>query len=86
LTIRLAGAIGAAAFALGILTGVAGTIVARDPAPGATFATVMAEHMSGRGTAGMMSMMGGWMGPGVSGMPWGLHEQHHPAATPEASK
>ena len=56
MTPRIVGGIAAATFAIGILTGAAGTIVARDAStPQANFAAVMAEHMGGQGTASMMS-------------------------------
>ena len=93
MTPRLVGGFIAAAFAIGILTGAAGIIVARDPAtPSSDFASVMADHMSGQGMTAMMSgsMMGpgssfgpGMMnGPAASSMPRSLHDLHHPSATP----
>jgi hypothetical protein len=91
MTRGLIGGIAAGAFAIGLLTGVAGTIVVRDAAtPDPDFAAVMADHMDGVGMGSMMagSMMGpgssfgpGMMnGPAASSMPGSLHDQHHPAA------
>lgn len=84
MTPRLVGGIAAATFAIGILTGAAGTIVARDATTSQTdVAAVMADHMGGQATgstmgstsgAGMGSMMSGsMMGPdssvpGMNGM------------------
>ena len=65
MTPRLVGGIAAATFAIGILTGAAGTIVARDAStPQTNFAAAMADHMGGQGTA---SMMGTGMGSMRSG-------------------
>ena len=94
---RHIGGIAAAGFALGILTGVAGAIVVRDAtSPDISPAAVMAEHMGGAGTASMMngSMMGpgssfgpGMMsGPAASSMLRGLHNLHHPRATPDGAR
>lgn len=91
MTRGLIGGIAAGAFAIGLLTGVAGAIVVRDATtPDADFAAVMADHMDDVGMGSMMagSMMGtgspfgpGMMsGPGASFMPGSLHDQHHPAA------
>ena len=87
MTTRLAGGLIAAAFAIGILTGAAGIIVARDATtPSSDFATVMADHMSGQGMTAMMSgsVMGPGMmnGPAASSMPGSLHDLHHPSVTP----
>ena len=93
MTTRLTGGLITAAFAIGILTGAAGIIVARDATtPSSDLAAVMAYHMSGQGMALMMagSMMGpgssvgpGMMnGPAASSMPGTLHDLHHPSATP----
>lgn len=68
MTRTLAGGIAAATFALGILTGAAGTVIARDVAPSSDLTAVMAEHMNGQGMAGMTSMMGGSMMSGGSMM------------------
>ena len=93
---RLAGGLIAAAFAIGILTGAAGIIVARDgTTPSTDLPSVMAEHMSGQGMAAMMPSS--MMGPGssfrpemmngrpASSMPEGLHDLHHPSA-PDGAK
>ena len=65
MTPRLVGGIAAATFAIGILTGAAGTIVARDAStPQTDFAAVMADHMGAQGTG---SMMGTGMGSMMSG-------------------
>jgi hypothetical protein len=98
MTPRLVGGIAAATFAIGILTGAAGMIVARDAStPQTNFAAVMAYHMGTQGTGSMMSggmMSGSTMGPGSSfgpgmmngpapsSMPGSLHDLHHPSATP----
>jgi len=66
MTMKLAGGIAAGAFALGILNGGAGTILARDVAAETEHTAVMAEHMDGQGMASMMSMMGGSMMGGSS--------------------
>lgn len=80
MTPRLAGGIAAATFAIGILTGAAGTIVARDAStPQTNFAAVTADHMGGQGTGSMMGtgigsmMLGSMMGadssvPDMDGM------------------
>jgi hypothetical protein len=90
MTTRLVGGLTAAAFAIGMLTGAAAIIVAREATtPSSGFASAMADQMDGQGMAAMMSgsMMGaghgpGMMGgPGASAMPGSLHEQHHPAAS-----
>lgn len=93
MTPRLVGGIAAATFAIGILTGAAGTIVARDAStPQTNLAAVMADHMGGASTASMMSgsIMGagpGMMsGPAASFMPGSLHDQHHPAASPDGAE
>jgi hypothetical protein len=66
-------AIAAGAFAIGILSGTAGTIVGHDATtPGEDFAAEMADHMAGYDMGSMMagsagSMMSGSMtGPGSS--------------------
>jgi hypothetical protein len=67
----------------------------------ADLAAIMTDHMDDSGMGSMMSgaMMGSgsMMGPGssfgpgtrtgpaASSMPGGLHDQHHPAATPSAA-
>ena len=97
MTPRLVGGIAVGMLSVGILTGAAGAIVVRDAtSPNADPATVMASHMAG---AGMGSMMSGSMmapgssfgpemmnGPAASSMPGDLHDQHHPAATPDGAK
>jgi hypothetical protein len=100
MTRRLVGAIAAGTFAIGVLTGGAAAIVARDVTPSSTDMTaLMAEHMNGGGTASMVSMMGmmsgstmgpnasmgpDMMGLGPSKMPGSQHNLHHPAASHEA--
>ena len=70
MTPRVVGGRAAATFAVGILTGTAGTIVVRDAStPDTNRAAVMADHMDGATTAWMMSggmMSGSIMGPGSS--------------------
>ena len=92
---RLTGGLIAAAFGIGVLTGAAGIIVARDTTtPSSDFASVMADHMDGQGMAAMMSgsMMGGGYGPGMMGgsgpstVPGSLHDQHHPAASQDGAR
>jgi hypothetical protein len=51
------GGIAAGTFAVGLLTGLAGTAVARDGAAGLDCTAVMAEHMNVQGMTGMSSMM-----------------------------
>ncbi len=90
------GGIAAGMFAVGLLTGLAGTAVARDETSGTDCPAVMADHMAGQDMTDMSSMMGGAMGPGMMGpgmmgpdawgMPWGLHELHHPSTTPGVAK
>lgn len=76
-------------------------VVREATAPAADLAAIMTDHMNDAGLASMMSgaMMGSGsmmgpgssMGPGMmtgpaaSSMPGGLHDQHHPAATPSAA-
>ena len=100
MTRRLVGGLAAATFAVGILTGAAGTIVIRDAAtPHTDFAAVMPDHLGGAITASMMtggmmssSMMGQGYGPGMmagpaaSSMPDSLHDQHHQAVSPGGVK
>jgi hypothetical protein len=91
MTRRLVGGVAAATFAIGILTGAAGTVVIRDITT-PNLAAVMADHMGGAFTASMMSgsMMGagsGMMsGPAASFMPGSLHDQHHLDASPDGVK
>jgi hypothetical protein len=96
MTRRLVGGLAAAMFAVGILTGAAGMIVIRDAAK-TDSAAVMADHMDGATNVSMMSggMMSGSMmdaepgmmsGPAASSMPGSLHDQHHPAASPDGAK
>ncbi len=95
------GGIAAGMFAVGLLTGLAGTAVARDETSGTDCPAVMADHMAGQDMTDMTSMMGGsmmggamtggaigpgMMGPDAWGMPWGLHELHHPSTTPGVTK
>jgi hypothetical protein len=97
MTRRLVGGFVAGAFALGLASGAAGTIVAHDTtAPRDDFATLMADHMAGYDMGSMMfgSMMSGSMaGPGssfgpdmMSSMPGGGHDLHHSASSPDGSK
>jgi hypothetical protein len=73
-------------------------VVREATMPAADLAATMTDHMNDAGMASMMSgaMMGSgsMMGPGssfgpgmmtgpaASSMPGGLHDQHHPAASP----
>lgn len=94
--VRVGGLI-AGVFAVGLLTGLASTVVASDRNAAGDCAA-MAEQMTGQGMPDMNPMMGGSMmsgsmagpdasmgpaGPGVSAMPGDRHELHHPAASPE---
>ena len=83
-------------FAVGLLTGLAGTAVARDAALTSDCSAVMAEHMAGQDIADMMggsmmggSMMGGSMMGGAappSFMPGPQHDRHHPQVSPEVAE
>ena len=91
MTPRIVGGIAAATFAIGILTGAAGTIVARDATTSRSdFVAVMADHMDDQDMGSMMS--GSTFGPGMmrgpagSIMPGSLHDQHHPTAIPDGAK
>jgi len=97
MTKRRMGAVAAGAFAIGILSGTAGTIVGHDAStPGGDFAAAMADHMIGYDMGSMMSgsMMGsgssfdpGMMGgTGASSMPGSQHERHHTAAGSDGAK
>ncbi|MGZ8515292.1 MAG: hypothetical protein ACXWXA_09650 [Candidatus Limnocylindrales bacterium] len=72
MTRRLVGAFVAAAFALGFLSGAAGTIVAHDNTRNRDLVATMAEHMAGYDMDTMMSgsmssmMSGSMMGSGSS--------------------
>jgi hypothetical protein len=78
MTLRLVGGIAAATFAIGMLSGAAGTIVARDATtPRTDLAAVITDHM---GDQGMRSMMSGGM------MSGSLHDQHHPATSQDGAK
>ena len=94
MTPRLVGGIAVATLTVGILTGAAGAIVARDArSPAGNLATVMADHMGG---ANMGSMMGGPMmgGPMMGGSMMGAgpsfspqdHLSHHATPTPEPKR
>ena len=77
------GGLAAGMFAVGVLTGMAGTAVARDPASTSECDAAMAEHMAGQNPTSMMggSMMGGsMMGPSAQ------HGQHHPQASSEVAE
>ena len=78
MTPRFTGGLVAIAFAVGILTGSAATIVVRD-ATGPDHAAVMDDHMADMD--GMSSMMTGGTPP-ASLMPGSSHDEHHPQATP----
>ena len=85
------GGIAAGMFAVGLLTGLAGTAVARDETSGTDCPAVMADHMAGQDMTDMTAMMGGSMSPGMmdpdaSGTPWSRHELHHPSTTPEVAE
>jgi hypothetical protein len=90
------GGLAAGMFVVGLLTGLAGTAVARDQTASTDCAATMSEHMAGQDVTDMMggSMMGEFgssmgpdmMGPGASAMPGALHELHHPKASPEAGE
>ena len=91
------GGLAAGMFAVGVLTGLAGTAVARDAAPTSDCPANMSEHMAGQDLTDMMggSMMGGsMMGGSMMGQPGGSmdpdsmgpggqHGQHHPKASAE---
>ena len=86
------GGLAAGMFAVGVLTGLAGTAVARDAAPTSDCPADMSEHMAGQDMSNMMGglMMGGSMmgQPGASMDPdsmgpGGQHGQHHPKASAE---
>jgi hypothetical protein len=82
MTRRLVGGLVAAAFAVGILTGAAGTIVIRDVTT-PDLASAMADHMAGTTAASMMGAGPGMMsGPAASSMPRSLHDLQHPPPTP----
>ena len=68
------GGLAAGMFVVGLLTGLAGTTVARDQTASTDCAATMSEHMAGQDMTDMMggSMMGGSM--------------HHPKASPEAGE
>lgn len=72
MTRRIVGTFVAAAFALGFLSGAAGTIVAHDNTPSGEVIATMAEHMAGVDIDTMMSgsmgsmMSGSMMDPGSS--------------------
>ena len=102
MTRRRIGAVAAGAFAIGILSGTAGTIVGHDATTSnGDLAAAMADHMAGFDMAAMMSgsmMSGSMMGPGssfdprmmngpaASSMPGSQHERHHPAAGSDGAK
>ena len=82
------GGLAAGMFVVGLMTGLAGTAVARDEAASTDCTAVMSEHMAGQDMTNMMgdSMMGdSMMGSGTS-MPGSQHDLHHPKASPEASE
>jgi hypothetical protein len=53
------GGLAAGMFVVGLMTGLAGTAVARDEAASTDCTAVMSEHMAGQDITNMMSMMGG---------------------------
>jgi hypothetical protein len=55
------GGLAAGMFVVGLMTGLAGTAVARDEAASTDCTAVMSEHMAGQDITDMMSMMGGSM-------------------------
>jgi hypothetical protein len=55
------GGLAAGMFVVGLMTGLAGTAVARDEAASTDCTAVMSEHMAGQDITNMMSMMGGSM-------------------------
>jgi hypothetical protein len=71
------GGLAAGLFAAGMLTGFAGTAVARDGASTDGCDARMAEHAVGDGMADTMSMMRA--GPMMGG---GQHGEHHSQTTP----
>ena len=82
------GGLAAGMFVVGLMTGLAGTAVARDEAASTDCTAVMSEHMAGQDMTNVMgdSMMGdSMMGSGTS-MPGSQHDLHHPKASPEASE
>lgn len=85
---RVAG-IAAAMLAVGLVAGMAGTVIAHDGRGSADCTALMAAHMDGQDMASMMAgVMGGaaMMGPGSSFGPGSLHELHHPAASPSLTR
>jgi len=92
MTRKLVAGIAAGAFALGILTGSAGTIVVGNTTTPNADLAVMADHMADNGMSSMMSMMsmmsGSMMGPDASSMPMdpGDHNAHHASPSPDTSK
>jgi putative sterol carrier protein len=100
MTRRRVGAIGAAAFAIGLVSGAAGTIVAHDATPSSSdLAAVMAGYDMDSMMSGSMGWMMGWMmgpgssfgagmmsGPAASSMPGSLHDLHHPTTSPDGAK
>lgn len=82
------GGLAAGMFAVGLLTGSAGTAVARDAASTSDCAADMAEHMAGQDMTDMLSMMGGSMmgGAAHSFMPGAQHECVHPQVSPKGAE
>ena len=87
MTPRIVGGIAAATFAIGILTGAAGTIVARDAStPQTDVAAVMADHMGDQGTGSMMGTGAGSMMSGSMTVPSGTGMMNPGSSiTPDAS-
>ena len=90
MTRRLAGALAAGAFAVGILAGSAGTILAGDARTSRTdCGAVTAHHTGGDGMSSMMTMISSsMMGPDASWMPMDPadHIAHHGPSSSEPSK
>lgn len=91
MTRKFVGGVATAMFAIGILTGSAGTIALRDASVQQTdLAGVMADHMGAGAMGSMMSMMSGSMMSGsmmdanVPSMPMDPsdHGMHHASPSP----
>lgn len=86
MTRKFVGGVATAMFAIGILTGSAGTIALRDASVQQTdLAGVMADHMGAGAMGSMMSMMSGsMMDANVPSMPMDPsdHGMHHASPSP----
>ncbi len=94
ITRRMASALVGASLAVGLVAGMAGTIIAKDATPSQSAVAACIDHMDDmgsmmNGTGGMMNGTGGMIGG--AGMMSGLNgpgsmpdwmQQHHGAATP----